>query len=49
MPSIDCRTCDGSGYVQDDDGATRICARCEGTGVLFVYEEAGDALSDAPG
>jgi DnaJ-class molecular chaperone len=47
LQSRECPTCDGSGSVQRDDGETRICARCEGTGVLFVDEDAGDALSDA--
>jgi DnaJ-class molecular chaperone len=49
MPSLDCPRCDGSGYVQDDAGETTICARCEGTGVVFVDEDAGDALSDVRG
>ena len=47
MPSLDCPVCEGTGYAQDDAGETLICARCEGTGVLFVDEDAGDALSDA--
>lgn len=49
MPSIDCPTCDGSGYVQEDDGEIFICSRCDGTGVVFVDESTGDALSDAVG
>jgi DnaJ-class molecular chaperone len=49
MPSFDCPTCDGGGYVQADDGETIICARCEGTGVVFVDEDAGDTLSDTQG
>ena len=49
MPSFDCPPCDGSGYVQGEDGETVICARCAGTGVVFVDEDAGDALSDARG
>ena len=47
MPSLDCPTCNGTGYVQGDEGETLICARCEGTGVLFVDEDTGNALSDA--
>jgi hypothetical protein len=47
MPSFDCPSFDGSGYVQGEDGETLICARCEGTGVVFVDEDAGGALSDA--
>jgi DnaJ-class molecular chaperone len=46
MPSLDCPTCDGRGYVQRDDGETLICARCDGTGVVFVDEDAGAARSD---
>jgi DnaJ-class molecular chaperone len=49
MPSLDCRRCEGRGYVQEDDGKTIICSKCEGTGVLFVDEDTGDALSDARG
>jgi DnaJ-class molecular chaperone len=49
MPSLDCPRCEGSGYVQEDDGETIICSRCEGTGVLFVDEDTGDVLSDARG
>ena len=49
MPSMDCFVCQGSGYVQDDDGATSICAKCDGTGVLFVDEDRGDALSEERG
>jgi DnaJ-class molecular chaperone len=49
MPSLDCPHCAGSGYVQQDGGETTICARCEGTGVVFVDEDAGDALSDVQG
>ena len=47
MPSLDCPVCEGRGYVQRDDGETVICARCDGTGVVFVDDDAGDALSDA--
>jgi DnaJ-class molecular chaperone len=47
MPSLDCPRCAGSGYVQGDGGETTICARCDGTGVVFVDEATGDALSDA--
>jgi DnaJ-class molecular chaperone len=46
MPSLDCPVCVGSGYVQGDDGETVICARCDGTGVVFVNEGADDARSD---
>ena len=46
MPSRDCPSCEGRGYVQEDGGETTICARCDGTGVVFVDETAGDALSD---
>ena len=49
MPSLDCPTCDGRGYVQGDDGETTICTRCDGTGVVFVEEGTGDAMSDAGG
>jgi DnaJ-class molecular chaperone len=49
MPSLDCPTCQGSGYVQEEGGLTIICARCDGTGVVFVDESTGDALSDAGG
>jgi DnaJ-class molecular chaperone len=49
MPSLDCPTCKGRGYVQRDDGETIICARCEGTGVLFVDEDTDDAQGDASG
>jgi DnaJ-class molecular chaperone len=49
MPSLDCPMCEGSGYVQEDGGLTSICVRCDGTGVVFVDEATGDALSDAGG
>jgi DnaJ-class molecular chaperone len=49
MPSLDCPTCMGSGYVQQDDDTTMICARCDGTGVLFVDEDAGDTWTGAEG
>jgi len=49
MPALDCPVCEGSGYVQEDEGNTIICSRCDGTGVLFVEEDAGDALSDPRG
>jgi DnaJ-class molecular chaperone len=49
MPSLDCPMCEGSGYVQQDGGLTSICVRCDGTGVVFVDEATGDALSDAGG
>jgi len=49
MPSLDCPRCAGSGYVHEDGGETTICTRCDGTGVVFVDEDAGDALSDARG
>jgi DnaJ-class molecular chaperone len=50
MPSMVCRVCDGTGYVQEEDGATTvICTRCEGTGVVFVDETAGDPIGDARG
>jgi DnaJ-class molecular chaperone len=49
MPSLDCPVCEGRGYVQEEDGLTSICARCDGTGVVFVDESTGDALSDAEG
>jgi DnaJ-class molecular chaperone len=44
MPSLDCPRCDGSGQVQEDGATPSICMRCEGTGVVFVDEGAGDAL-----
>jgi DnaJ-class molecular chaperone len=47
MPSLNCPVCDGSGYAQEDGDTTSICTRCEGTGVVFVDEGTGDALSDA--
>jgi len=47
MPSLDCPRCEGNGYVHGEDGVTIICARCEGSGVVFVDEDAEDALSDA--
>ena len=48
MPSLVCPRCGGSGYIQEEDGDTTIiCTRCEGTGVAFVDEAAGDALGDA--
>jgi DnaJ-class molecular chaperone len=46
MPSLDCPVCAGSGYVPEDGGRSTICARCAGTGVVFVDEDTGDALSD---
>ena len=46
MPSRDCPTCDGRGSVQGDDGETLICARCDGTGVLFVDDDTDAARSD---
>jgi len=49
IPSLDCPSCAGSGYVQKDGGETTICTRCDGTGVVFVDEDAGDTLSDARG
>jgi len=49
MPSLDCPNCEEPGYRQGEDGATIICSRCEGTGVVCVDEDAGDALSDAHG
>ena len=42
MPSMDCRNCDGTGYEKDAAGEDIICSRCEGTGMLFVDEGAGD-------
>jgi DnaJ-class molecular chaperone len=49
MPSLDCPICNGSGYVQEDGEPPAICTRCEGTGVVFVEETAGDAIGDAAG
>ncbi len=49
MPSLDCPTCGGSGYLQQDDHTTIICSQCDGTGVLFVDEEAGDTWIGAEG
>ena len=49
MPSIECPSCNGSGYVQEDGGERPICARCDGTGVVFVDEGVGDVLSDDQG
>jgi DnaJ-class molecular chaperone len=46
IPSLDCPVCEGSGYVQGDDGETLICVRCDGTGVVFVDEDADAARSD---
>ena len=47
MPSLDCRICAGTGYVRDDAGATVVCARCDGTGVVFVDESEGDVMIEA--
>jgi DnaJ-class molecular chaperone len=47
MPSLDCPTCDGRGYVRSDEDTTTICSQCDGTGVVFVDEDAGDASTDA--
>ena len=51
MPSMECARCDGTGYVQEEDGTTTvICTRCEGTGVVFVDEAlADDAIADGAG
>ncbi len=49
MPSLESPRTAGSGYVQEENGTTVICTRCEGTGVVFVDETAGDALGDAAG
>ncbi len=50
MPSMECPVCDGTGYVQEEDGATTVIfARCEGTGVVFVDVAVGDAIGDAAG
>ena len=49
MPSMECLVCAGRGYVQEDAARPSICARCDGTGVLFVDENAGDATGDAAG
>ena len=43
MPSMDCPDCDGTGYTQEAPGESAICARCEGTGTLFV-DQAADAV-----
>jgi len=49
MPSLDCPSCAGSGYVRGDDDTTIICAQCAGTGVVFVDEDAGDTRIGADG
>ena len=49
MPSLDCPTCHGSGYVQQDDDTTIICSQCDGTGVVFVDEDEGDTWVGAEG
>ena len=46
LPSRDCPTCDGRGSVQGDAGETLICARCDGTGVVFVDDDTDTARSD---
>lgn len=43
MPAMDCPNCDGSGYVEAADGTTAVCARCDGTGVVFIDEEGDEA------
>jgi DnaJ-class molecular chaperone len=44
MPSMNCPDCDGTGYThQEVSEETVICARCNGTGTLFV-DEAVDAV-----
>ena len=49
MPSLDCPLCAGSGYVQDDDGESGICARCDGTGVVFVDEDTNGPMVGVDG
>ena len=48
MPTIDCPNCDGTGYTQDEAGATVICPMCDGTGTLFEKEDADYVESDDP-
>ncbi len=43
MPSIDCPACDVSGYVEEER-LTRVCTRCDGTGVVFIEEDTHDAV-----
>ena len=42
MESMDCPTCDGTGYVEDAAGEEMLCPRCGGTGVLFLDEDDPD-------
>jgi len=49
VPSLGCPRCEGNGYVQEDGDSPSICTRCDGTGVEFVDEGTGDAMSDAIG
>jgi hypothetical protein len=37
------------GHVQQDDDSTIICSRCDGTGVVFVEEDAGDTFAVVKG
>jgi predicted hydrocarbon binding protein len=43
MPSIDCPACDVSSYVEEER-LTRVCTRCDGTGVVFIEEDTHDAV-----
>jgi hypothetical protein len=43
MPSIDCPVCDVSGYVEEE-GMTRVCTRCDGTGGVVIEEDTNDAV-----
>jgi hypothetical protein len=49
MPSLDCPSCEGSGYVQGEGGTIIICARCDGTGVVFVDEDTTGPMIGAEG
>jgi DnaJ-class molecular chaperone len=46
MPSLDCPSCDGSGYTTDASGETVICPMCDGTGSLFDDEDTSGTGSD---
>jgi hypothetical protein len=44
MPSIDCPARDVSGYIDEEEGMTRACTRCDGTRVVYIEEDTGDAV-----
>ena len=43
MPTMNCPNCDGTGYEEHASGESIICARCDGTGTLFV-DDVPDAV-----